>query len=58
MTRFVGLDVSQKMTGRCRYPVAGQENLKLEGLGARDRQAIGEWQSTGGAGQKAFRYLA
>jgi hypothetical protein len=27
--------------GRCRYPVAGQESLALEGLGARDRQAIG-----------------
>jgi transposase len=37
---------------------AGQESLGIEGLGARDRQAIGHWQSTGGAGQKARRHPA
>ena len=44
--------------GRRRDPVAGQESLTLEGLGARDRQAIGEWQSASGGGQKALRYPA
>jgi NADH:flavin oxidoreductase / NADH oxidase family len=31
----------KRLRGRCHYPVAGEESVKLEGLGARDRQAIG-----------------
>ena len=43
--------------GRCSNRDAAQESLELEGLGARHRQAIGQWQSAAGAGQKALRYL-
>ena len=44
--------------GCCRDPDAAQESLELEGLGARHRQAIWQWQSAGGGGQKALRYPA
>jgi transposase len=44
--------------GCCRDPGADQEGLGLEGLGTRDSQKIGEWQSTGGVGRKALRYSA
>jgi hypothetical protein len=36
--------------GRCRDPDTAQESLEFEGLGARHRQTIGQWQSAGGGG--------
>jgi len=42
----------------CRDPRAGQKSLELEGMGTRNRQAIGKWQSACGSGQKALRYFA